>query len=154
MPRVLITSALLTVTTACLRPPSATSLIFPAAQRTSCFGRPARDATIYDTTAVTEKPEIRRWELSYPTIARDRGTGDSVVVSVIVNGDGSVEADSVSFLRHAQSNYGASFDSVALQAAGSAAFWPGCRGASPGVLSRHARLRDRLALPRQGDWGR
>ncbi len=139
MTRVLITSALLTATAGCLRTPSATSLIFPAAQRTSCFGRPARDATIYDTTAVTEKPEIRRLELSYPTIARDRGAGDSVVLGVIVNGDGRVEADSVSFLRHAQSNYGASFDSAAVQAAGRVAFWPACRGTEP--------ARVRLAMP-------
>ena len=137
--RLLGASAVLAVAAACLRTPSATSLVFPAAQRTSCFGRPARDTTIYDTTAVTEGPQIQRLELSYPTIARDRHVGDSVVVSLIVNGDGGVAANSITFLRHAQSTFATSFDSVALEAAGRAAFWPACRGTEP--------ARVRLAMP-------
>ncbi len=62
MTRLLGATALLLVAAACLRTRSATSLVFPAAQRTSCFGRPAHDATIYDTTELGSGAVAMRYE--------------------------------------------------------------------------------------------
>ena len=116
-----------------IRAPDQTSR---SAGTATCDGLPSDDANVYDTTQVTARPRLLTWRgPSYAPELRDRGTQGRVVLSFIVNADGTVEPTSITVVR--SDDLG--FEPEARRWAQGARFSPGCLSGRP--------VRVRLAVP-------
>ena len=101
-----------------------------------CRNNPSQDSTVYDTTQVSPKPRVVSGpRLTYPySLRRLRITG-SVVLSLIINADGSLDHRSVRVLKSDHLK----FEDEVLAYVRYAVFLPGCR--------RGQGVRTRMALP-------
>lgn len=92
---------------------------------TPCAGNPSSDPTILDPDSVSVAPRLRRLPaLIRPTDFMAPGDSGYVIVTYVVNADGSVDLASVAAV-------GASSPGLAAQvveAFRQATFWPGCKG--------------------------
>lgn len=99
----------------------------PAQRATSCSNNISGDTTVYtpDDVEVTEKPRLRSHPpLQYPrTALRDDLTG-AVLVSVIVNANGSTDPASI----HLSKSLRLDVDSAAIRMVIGSVYWPACRG--------------------------
>jgi len=92
--------------------------------RTSCTPGASDDLNVYDTTQVSERPYARSGpDLEYPVRLRERHVQGRVLLSLIVNADGSVDPTSITVVRSADPG----FDVEAIRWARGGQFWPGCR---------------------------
>lgn len=106
------------------------------ASGTSCSGGYNSDTTVYDTTAVTERPIVRYFsQLSYPKDLREQGLQGRVVLAMVINADGSTDQTSIKIVGPAHPQFAA----AATRWVQSTTFWPGCRAGRP--------VRVRVALP-------
>ena len=95
----------------------------PSAASRFCANTPSQDTTVYDTTQVTTKPQVRVGpRLEYPKELRQNGISGSVVYSVVVNADGRVDRRSIKLLR----SDNVEFDRAAREYLEQAFFLPGC----------------------------
>ena len=101
-----------------------TSRVLP----TSCIGHPGTDSTVYDTTQVSEMPELVSADApKYPPKLRARRIQGTVILSAVVDQNGRVEASSVRVLSAPHPDLARSAR-VSLLAA---RFYPACRGGEP-----------------------
>jgi TonB family protein len=136
VPRIALAMALALGALAC--PPRHTpSPVQPLGARpTSCANATSADTTVYDTTQVNERPIARTApELSYPSEARHRGIRGRVVVTAIVNTDGSIDQPSVTVSQSVHPL----LDEEARRFVAGATLWPACRTGQP--------ARVRIAVP-------
>ncbi len=97
----------------------------------------AADTAVYDTTQVTKRPVILEGpELHYPDRARQEGIQGRVVLSIVVNADGRVQAGSVRVIESVHHL----LDQEAISYAHSAVFQPAC------LDGRAVRTRVRLPI--------
>jgi len=90
----------------------------------SCQGNPSSDTTVFDTTQVVRRPEILSGpNLTYPDELRSQGISGRVVLSMIINADGTLERRSIErvFSDHPD------FEKSAIRYLRAAVFSPGCR---------------------------
>ena len=95
------------------------------------------DTTVYDTTQVTRRAIIlERTELHYPDRPRQQGVQGRVVLSVLINAHGRVEASSVRLIESVDHL----LDAEAMRYARGAVFQPAC------LNGRAVRVRVRLPI--------
>ena len=124
-----------TLTGACAKPPGATGDRAPMG-RTSCAGLASTDSVVYDTTQVTERPLAYDGPpIRYPDGLRREGIQGRVVLSLIVNADGTVDRGSIGIIQMVHPD----FVMAAKRWTLGARFWPGCLVGRP--------VRVRVALP-------
>jgi TonB family protein len=103
---------------------------------TSCAGGVPRDTIVRDVAGVPEKAALRAWPpLEYPRTPRKRGIQGQVLVAMVVNADGSVDASSAEVVERVDPE----LDAAALGWARRAHFWPACVDGAP--------VRVRLTIP-------
>src|SRR5882762_3289942 len=89
-----------------------------------CAGSPSSDTTVFDTTQVSQKPEIIAGpSLSYPDDLRRRGISGRVVVAAVIDVHGRAEPGTIRIIR--SDNLG--FDASVRTYTRSATYLPGCR---------------------------
>ena len=93
---------------------------------TSCSKNLSTDTTLHNDADVTEKPILRSHPpLMYPRTALRDGITGLVVLSVVVNANGSTDRGSIQVAHSLRLDV----DSAAIRMLIGALFWPACRGA-------------------------
>ena len=106
----------------------------PTLARTSCAGRVSADSTVFDTTQVSEKPQIISVpRIDYPAYLRRRLVSGHVLLTVVVNADGRPDGRSVVVVHSDNQD----FLREALKAVAGTRYSPGCK-ANQGVRVRVA----------------
>ena len=104
------------------RPAQSPSLASPPVA--SCRGNPSSDTTVFDTTQVSRRQEIVSGpNPDYPDSLKSKGVSGRVVLSGIINADGTLEERSI---RRVVSEH-PYFERSAIQYLREAVFSPGCR---------------------------
>ncbi len=130
-----IVSLLIVLVSACA-PRSSRSAGFADPHAASCQGNPSSDTTVFDTTQVSPRPEILRGPLlEYPNRLRNHGVSGRVVLSMIINADGSLEPGSIERVRSDHPD----FEKASIRYLRKAVYSPGCRAGQA--------VRVRVAIP-------
>ena len=91
---------------------------------TSCAAAKSADTTAYESTQLSEQPVPRSVpELVYPAEAKEKKIQGRVLVSAVVNADGTVDSASVAVTMRVHKL----LDDEAQRVVSHATFWPGCR---------------------------
>jgi TonB family protein len=124
--------------TACLPPRAPVTTPSLLGGPTSCVNALSGDTTAYDTTQVQEQPVFYSVpEPSYPPEALRQRLQGLVVVTAVVNPDGTIDLPSVAIARSAHPL----LDAEAGRLVSGARLWPGCRDEEA--------VRVRIAVPLQ-----
>ncbi len=90
---------------------------------TSCAGNLAIDATVYDTTQVTERPVLRSSpQIRYPDVALRHHIAGRVVVAAVVSTIGVIDVENVRLVNSVHPV----LDAEALAFVNGSSYWPGC----------------------------
>ena len=119
-----LASLLVVLLSGCATQQPARSANLSAPPLASCQSNPSSDTTVFDTTQVSRRPEVLSGpNLTYPDELRSQGISGRVVLSMIINADGTLERRSIErvFSDHPD------FEKSAIRYLREAVFSPGCR---------------------------
>src|SRR6266576_4586732 len=119
-----VPSLLMMLLSGCATQRSAGSANVAAPPLASCQSNPSSDTTVFDTTQVSRRPEVLSGpNLTYPDELRRHRISGRVVLSMIINADGTLEQRSIERVRSDDP----AFEESAIGYLREAVFSPGCR---------------------------